>query len=101
MHAITDWDDEYANAEHIPDAMSFPPRWAADAEAFRRSRLALGKAELDVAYGAAPREVYDLFWPDVEPLGLAVYVHGGYWKAFGKSSWSHLAQPSSAAKVLC
>jgi acetyl esterase/lipase len=23
--------------------------------------------------------------------GLAVFVHGGYWRAFGKSDWSHLA----------
>src|SRR3546814_5563195 len=27
----------------------------------------------------------------ISPAGLAVFVHGGYWMAFDKSSWSHLA----------
>ena len=33
----------------------------------------------------------DLFRPDGDTKGLVVFVHGGYWKAFDKSSWSHLA----------
>ena len=36
--------------------------------------------------------VYDLFLPEKMPRGLAVFVHGGYWRAFDKSSWSHLAR---------
>jgi hypothetical protein len=29
MTPITDWDDAYANADHIPGAEGYPPRWAA------------------------------------------------------------------------
>lgn len=86
-----DWDDAYANAPHIPAAESFPPKWAAEAEAFRQRQLSKGKAEIDRAYGAEPREKLDLFYPDGPPAGLAIFVHGGFWKAFDKSSWSHLA----------
>ena len=36
--------------------------------------------------------MFDLFLPEAEPRGLAFFVHGGYWLAFDKSSWSHLAE---------
>ena len=67
----------------------YPPRWAREAEAFCAS---LGdRAVLDRPYGEAPRERYDLFRPEGDARGLVVFVHGGYWKAFDKASWSHLA----------
>lgn len=86
-----DWDDAYANAPHIPGAGEYPPRWAASAAAFRAAMTAAGRAELDLAYGPGPRDRFDLFLPEREPEGLALFVHGGYWMAFDKSSWSHLA----------
>lgn len=88
---ITDWDDAYANGAYIAGAADFPPRWDAAARAFRETMSAAGRAELDLAYGPAPRQVLDLFHPDQTPRGLAVFVHGGYWRAFDKSTWSHLA----------
>jgi acetyl esterase/lipase len=48
-------------------------------------------AELDIAYGDSERQKLDLFRPDNAPDGLLVFVHGGYWRVFDKSSWSHLA----------
>lgn len=84
-----DLDDAYANAAHIPDAASFPPRWTREAVAFR---AALGeRARLDIAYGDAAAERLDLFLPESAPRGLVVFVHGGYWRSFGKADWSHLA----------
>ncbi len=87
-----DYDDAYNNRGHIPDAESYPPRLAAEAAAFRERQTAADRARLDVAYGAAPRERFDLFLPQGTAQGLVVFVHGGYWRAFGKSDWSHLAQ---------
>lgn len=84
-------DDAYANAAHIPGSEAFPPRWAAAAADFRDRLEREGRAELDCTYGAAPRERYDLFLPVSAPRGLLHFVHGGYWRAFDKSSWSHLA----------
>ncbi len=86
-----DWNDAYANGAHIPAAETFPPRWVAEAQAFRKRLASDGRSEIDRAYGDEPREKLDLFYPTDKPAGLAVFVHGGFWKAFDKSSWSHLA----------
>ncbi len=92
MPAITDWDDAYSNGAYIEGAEDYPPKWTALAKQFRNQLEGQGRAELDVAYGQDERERYDLFLPVGTPKGLAVFVHGGYWMAFDKSSWSHLAQ---------
>ncbi|HSF94392.1 MAG TPA: alpha/beta hydrolase [Thermohalobaculum sp.] len=86
-----DWDDAYNNRGHIPGGAEFPARWAAAAAAFRKQMLDTGKAHLDLPYGTATRERFDLFLPQDMAQGLLVYVHGGYWHLFGKSDWSHLA----------
>ncbi|MFP4451067.1 MAG: alpha/beta hydrolase [Rhodosalinus sp.] len=84
-----DMDAAYSNADHVPGSADYPPRWSAAAEAFRKG---LGsRAELDLAYGGHARERFDLFHTEGAPQGLVVFVHGGYWKAFDKSTWSHLA----------
>lgn len=91
-----DMDAEYANADFIPGAAEYPLRWAAEALAFRQELLADRRADLDVPYGARARERFDLFWPKGNPVGLVVFVHGGYWRRFGKSDWSHFASGSLA-----
>lgn len=88
---IHDWDDAYANGAHIAGADGYPTRWAAAAADFRDVMSAAGRAEIDLPYGDDPRERFDLFYPRGAPEGLAVFVHGGYWKAFDKSSWSQFA----------
>jgi len=89
---MRDWDDAYANGAHIPGAEGFVPRWQAEAAAFR----AAAGGRLDIAYGTGARERLDLFVPEGTPRGLCVFVHGGYWKAFDKSLWSHLAAGARA-----
>ena len=88
---ITDWDDAYANAAYIPGAGDFITKWEKDALAFRN---AWPSKELDVAYGDGARESLDLFHPTEPSKGLVVFVHGGYWRRFDKSYWSHFAQGS-------
>lgn len=85
------WDDAYSNSAYIPGGDAFPAKWAAEAAAFRAAMAAVGRAELDRPYGPKPRERFDLFLPDGPPTGAFVFVHGGYWMEFDKSSWSHLA----------
>ncbi len=84
-----DLTDDYENGKYIPDAASYPPHWAAHAAAFR-DRLG-DRARLDLAYGPDSRQRFDLFLPDDTPAGLLMFIHGGYWLKFDKSSWSHLA----------
>lgn len=87
---IADWDDAYANGPHIDRADTYPPMWQQRAAAFRQE---LGeRAELDIPYGDGTRHRYDLFRPAGPAAGLALFVHGGYWRAFDKSTWSHLAR---------
>ncbi|GJD49635.1 hypothetical protein OPKNFCMD_2368 [Methylobacterium crusticola] len=94
---LGDPDLAYDNAAAIPDAAAFPPRWAAEAAAFRARLGGAGRARLDLPYGAGARHRYDLFLPEGEAAGLVVFIHGGYWRAFDKSVWSHLAAGPLAA----
>ncbi len=87
LQQITDWDDAYANGVNIPAGDEYPGKWTALAERFR----AEANAELDIAYGPAERNRVDLFHPETASRGLVVFVHGGYWRTFDKSYWSHLA----------
>lgn len=88
---IQDWDDAYTNGAYIEGGASYPAKWEAEAQAFRAEMSTAGRAELDLRYGPAARETLDLFQPAGTAKGLAIFVHGGYWMAFDKSSWSHLA----------
>ncbi len=90
---MTNWDDAFDNAGHVANAASYPARWAETAEAYRRNAVF---AELDIAYGDHPRERLDLFHTDGLARGLAIFVHGGYWRRFDKSYWSHLAEGARA-----
>lgn len=88
---IENWDDAYANGIHIAQGDRWPARWSEPAALYRDSMVAKGRAMLDLAYGKRPRNRLDLFMPASAPSGLVVYIHGGYWRAFDKSAWSHLA----------
>ncbi len=88
---IIDWDDAYSNAAHIADAADFPPRWAEEAREFRTSWM---EKDIDVIYGESARQRFDVFHPEEKSKGLLIFVHGGYWLKFDKSSWSHLAAGS-------
>lgn len=91
LRRIADWDDAYSNGAHIPDGDAYPARWAERAAAFRTELGVAGRAELDLPYGEGDRELYDLFRPEGAVKGTVVFVHGGYWMAFDKARWSHLA----------
>lgn len=94
-----DHDRAYANGAFIAEAETFPPKWEAAARAFR---TALGpRARLALPYGPQDRQRFDLFLPETQPRGLLVFVHGGYWMAFGRESWSHLAAGALARGWAC
>lgn len=89
MPTRDEMDDLYANAAHIEGAADYPPRWQAEAEAFR---LSLGpRCAAAIPYGTGEREAFDLFRPEGPVRGVVVFVHGGYWLRFDRSYWSWLA----------
>lgn len=95
---MNDLDDAYDNSGHIDDADQYPLHWQAEAKAFRADLSARARIEPDLAYGKAAREKFDLFLPDCAPVGLVVFVHGGYWRLNDKSLWSQLAAGSLARR---
>ena len=84
-----DLSDAYAVGANTPGGEEYFDRWVAAAAGFRRAVGA--RARLDLAYGAAPRQRFDLFLPEGAPAGLVMFVHGGFWLKTDRSMWSHLA----------
>lgn len=82
-----DFDDAYAIGAHIPGSEAYPEIWAHSAANFR----AVTRSDIDVSYGETARQKMDFFYPPQAAKGLVVFVHGGYWRSFDKSFWSHLA----------
>ena len=83
-----DWEDAFINASYIEGGESYPQLWldrAADFRAQIEDRLS------EIAYGSGAREKMDVFRPEGDSKGLLVFIHGGYWRAFSKDHWSHLA----------
>lgn len=88
---IEDWNDAYANGAHIAGAADYPDKWMAEALQFRQLMTQKQLADLDIPYGDSDRQKLDIFRPAADINGLVVFIHGGYWRAFDKSCWSHLA----------
>lgn len=84
---MTDWDDAFDNVGYISDAPGYIDLWQSRAAAFRRD----ARGELAVPYGSGERQKLDIFRPDGDAKGLAVFVHGGYWTKLDRSFFSDLA----------
>ena len=94
---INDFDDAYANMPYIEGAANFITRWQTDATEFRAQMQDEGRALLNQSYGKTKRQAYDLFLPKAKtPLGLFVFIHGGYWHKFSKDYWSHFSSGALA-----
>ena len=89
MTSTLDFDRSYANGAFIPGSELLPGYWEQQAGEFRRAMKA--RAKLNIPYGTAARQQFDLFAPEKPALGLMVFIHGGYWLESGRESWSHLA----------
>jgi arylformamidase len=84
---------EYNNRELVPDHPRIIVDWHADAKAYRER----ARCELDISYGARPRNKLDLFYPEAADDGpIVVFIHGGYWRSFDKSVFSHMAAGANA-----
>lgn len=94
---MAELDDAYAIMAHTPGGERLPSLWADRAAAMRTRLNAAGRAELGIRYGQTPRQYFDLFLPEAgTQSGVSIFVHGGYWRAFDPSSWSHLAEGALA-----
>ena len=86
----------YENAAFIANGADYPANWERAARAWREVEHAVGRARLNQAYGVDPRQRFDMFYPAGRAQGLVVFIHGGFWRAFGRSDWSHFAAGATA-----
>ena len=85
--------EEYNNRAMVPDHPRIILDWHADAKSYRES----ARCDLGIAYGARVRNRVDLFHPEKDSGGpLVVFIHGGYWRSFDKSVFSHMARGANA-----
>ncbi|MBD2746328.1 alpha/beta hydrolase [Microvirga sp. BT688] len=85
-----DFEAEYNNRARVPDHPVHIAGWQRDAAAYRET----ARGEFDLTYGPGERHRLDLFFPENgDGAGpVVLFIHGGYWQAFDKSSSSHLAR---------
>lgn len=48
---------------------------------------------LDEKYGKAPLQTLDIFPSTIPNSSIVVFIHGGYWRALDKKSYSFIAEP--------
>ena len=88
--AKVDYEAEYNNRLLVPNNGTYGARWAT-ASALTRESLA---CELDIPYGPAIRNRYDLFLTGNRgtQVPLAVYIHGGVWQRGDRKEYSVVAE---------
>ncbi len=86
----------YNNRARVPDFAHFFAQWAADSQAAR----ALLDGLTDIAYGAGPSEILDIFPAAQAHAPVLVFIHGGYWRSLDKSDHSFVA-PASVSQGAC
>ena len=90
------YEKEYDNRARVPEHPQIFARWATDAESYRASLSGLQVERVN--YGPTIREVIDLF--DARPgAPLAVFLHGGWWRNFDPSLFSHFAIGLNAHQI--
>ncbi|MBV9079163.1 MAG: alpha/beta hydrolase [Methylobacteriaceae bacterium] len=86
MERPPEWyEREYNPRTGVPDAPTIYEAWPVRAAATRERHPPLA-----IRYGDHPREVIDLFRAD-GARGTVLFIHGGYWRAFSKDSFSWVA----------
>lgn len=86
-------DRQYNNRAAVPDFADFINSWAERSAEYRATHAG---AILDVEYDDSERALLDIF-PAIEVNApVHVFIHGGYWKALSKDSFSFVAQKLNA-----
>jgi len=86
----SDWTREYDNSRAVGGSEPFINEWQERSDRFK-NRSDGYSCRLDLPYGDSARQQIDLFLPQIDPVGLIVFVHGGYWMRLDRGVFSHLA----------
>lgn len=87
-----DYSADYNNRAHVKEFPQIVAQWQRDGSAFTRLMVEQGRAELDIRYGPTTRQYLDLYTGNGADAPLAMFIHGGYWKALSPKEHSHFAR---------
>lgn len=79
---MIDLNQEYDIEARVPNVADIQSGYVAASTA----AAMLAGAQLDLAYGTAPRQALDIFSPDAARAPALLFFHGGYWRAGAKES---------------
>lgn len=90
--------DETLSQQFMPRiAVPSHEKWLAEDLAASATIRARGLGQLDIRYGAGPRQMLDIF-PAAKPdAPILVWIHGGYWRALSKEHYTTIVPPLRAA----
>jgi len=86
-------DAAYNNNAAVPDSAA----WVAARDAASASFRAAHAGKLDLAYGPAPRQAFDLYPAADASAPCLVFIHGGYWQRNSREVFAAYAEGMLAA----
>jgi arylformamidase len=93
-----DYEKEYDNRARVPEHPAIFERWQRETDTYR---AASPGAQLGISYGPSARQTVDLF-PGKDAKAdapLAMFIHGGWWRALAPSMFSQMAKGANAHGV--
>jgi arylformamidase len=91
--AAIDLEAEYDNRARVANSAEIAAGWLRDSNAYRTQMKDADRAELNVNYGSSARQFLDIFYPkDRDDAPVALFIHGGYWRARDPTAFSHVAR---------
>ena len=93
-----DYEKEYDNRARVPEHPEIFARWQRETDAYR---AASPGAQLCISYGPSPRQTIDLFPGKAAAADapLAMFIHGGWWRALDPKMFSQMAKGANAHGV--
>jgi arylformamidase len=90
---------QYDGAARSPELTTLRDARTARIDVLSQRVRTTAVADLDVAYGAHPRERIDIFRTARTGAPLLAFIHGGYWKQRSKSEFAWMAPAFTEAGV--
>ena len=88
---MINYNDAFNSAKLIPGAHRYLPGWKKKSKAFREMMNDQSKAQIDVVYDEETNLLMDVFSPGPYVEATVVFLYGGFWTDYEKSTFSYLA----------
>ncbi|MFT4607114.1 MAG: arylformamidase [Urechidicola sp.] len=81
-------EQQYNNRLAVPDFANYLADWSQRSTSYREKST----AHLNLQYGESEREILDIFPATTNTAPIHIFLHGGYWQALSKDSFSFVAE---------